>query len=167
MTYEDYVALPDDGNRYEVIEGELCVVPAPNRKHQEVLFNLAFELRKFIHHKQLGNVYISPFDVVLSRTNVVQPDILFISNDRLAILTDAGATGAPDLAIEVSSASTRRRDEVTRRSARNTYGTAAPCRILVGRGFGTAQPCRTRGRRTLTTPLLPGLAIPLTAIFED
>src|SRR5205814_7415211 len=109
VTYEDYVALPDDGNRYEVIEGELCLVPAPNRRHQDVLLNLAVELRNFVRSRGLGHVYVAPFDVVLSDANIVQPDVVFVSKGRLNILTKAGATGAPDLAIEVLSGSTQRR----------------------------------------------------------
>src|SRR6185295_12759762 len=109
MTYEDYVALPDDGNRYEVIEGELCLVPAPNFRHQRIGFKLTLLLGNFVEEHHLGFVFFAPFDVVLSRINVLQPDVLFISNNRLSITTAAGATGAPDLAIEVLSESTRRR----------------------------------------------------------
>ena len=91
MTYDDYVALPDDGNRYEVIEGELCLVPAPNRKHQRVLLKLALEFGNFVERRKLGQIYMAPFDVVLSDINVVQPDLLYVSNGRLDILTEAGA----------------------------------------------------------------------------
>jgi Uma2 family endonuclease len=178
MTYEDYVALPDDGERYEVIEGELCEVPVPDRQHQKVLFNLAFELRKFIHSRKLGNVYISPFDVVLSSTNIVQPDVLFVSNDRFTILTDAGATGAPDLAIEVSSASTLRRDEVIKLRLYESFGVdeywiVDPFRESLrihrrreGKLVLVSELSNEENAR-VTTPLLPRLAIPLAAIFED
>lgn len=122
VTYEDYVALPDDGNRYEVIEGELCLVPAPNLRHQVILLNIAVALRNFLHGRGLGSVYIAPFDVVLSNINVVQPDVLYVSNNRLNILTKAGATGAPDLAIEVLSGSTKRRDAVTKLRLYENFG---------------------------------------------
>jgi Uma2 family endonuclease len=177
MTYEDYVALPDDGNRYEVIEGELCVVPAPNRIHQKVMFNIAYELRKCAEKKNLGEVYIAPLDVVLSKSNVLQPDILYISKGRLKILTDAGASAAPDLAVEVLSPSTRRRDEVTKRRLYERFGVEefwivdlSQMAIRIHRRQGEKLVLVTEllneGRVKLTTPLLPGLAIPLTRIFE-
>jgi Uma2 family endonuclease len=176
MTYDDYVALPDDGNRYEVIEGELWVVPAPNRKHQDVVLNIAVELRNFVRAKQLGHVYVAPFDVVLSRTNVVQPDVLFISNDRLDIMTDAGATGAPNLAIEVSSSSTRRRDGVTKLHLYEEFGVdeywivdPARATVTVHRRSGEklAIVAKLQLDDVLQTPLLPGLRVELSSIFED
>jgi len=177
VTYDEYVALPDDGNRYEVIEGELCLVPAPNRKHQEVLFNLAFELRKFITRNKLGHVYISPFDVKLSDINVVQPDVIYVSNGRLKILTEAGASGAPDLAIEVLSASTRRRDEVIKLRLYEKFGveeywiidmSQASIRIH-GRKRGKlvlVDELFDRDNAKLTTALFPAMAIPFARIFE-
>jgi Uma2 family endonuclease len=172
MTYEEYVALPEDGNRYEVIEGKLCVLPVPNRRHQTVLLNLALALANFIKTRRLGHVYFAPFDVVLSDTNIVQPDILFISNDRLGIMTEAGATSAPDLAVEVISVSTRGRDEDTKLRLYEQFGVEEYWLIDPMMAIVTIHrrhtACRlNRPDETLTTPLLPGLAIPLAAVFED
>jgi Uma2 family endonuclease len=178
MTYEDYVALPDDGNRYEVIEGELCLVPAPNRKHQRITLKLAVFLSNFVDPQHLGEVYVSPFDVRLSDINVVQPDLLYVSKGRLDIMSDAGAMGAPDLAVEVLSTSTRRRDEVTKLRLYESFGVdeywivdASRVAVRIYRRLrnklALVSELLHEDGVMLTTPLLPGLAIPLAAIFED
>src|SRR3954451_5464287 len=115
MTYDDYVALPDDGNRYEVIDGELLLVPAPNEFHQRVSMNLTLILGPFVRTAKLGDLYYAPFDVVLSDTNIVQPDILFISAARSRVITERNVQGSPDLVVEILSASQPGRDEVTKR----------------------------------------------------
>jgi len=176
ITYDDYVALPDDGNRYEVIEGELCLVPAPNRKHQKVLFNLTLLLGNFVKARKLGDVYVAPFDVVLSTINVLQPDVLFVSNKRLKILTEAGASGAPDLAIEILSASTRRRDEVTKLRLYDDFGVDEYW--IVDPGRERVRVYRRHAERlervfelgsgeVLTTPLFAGLSIAVEQMFEE
>lgn len=176
ITYDDYVALPDDGNRYEVIEGELCLVPAPNLKHQTIVLNIAVEFRNFLRKHAIGNVYISPFDVVLSKTNVLQPDMLYVAKNRLNILTKAGARGAPNLAVEVLSNSTRRRDRVTKLRLYDDFGVDEYW--IVDPGRETVRVHRRDEEEKLTfiseisdgvleTPLLPGLVIPIASIFED
>ena len=109
LTYNDYCATPDD-ERYELLNGNLMMVPAPNRKHQKVLLRLAQKLDNFAEEHGVGEVYVAPFDVVLSDTDVVQPDLLFISRGREHTLTDKNVRGAPDLAIEILSPSTADRD---------------------------------------------------------
>ena len=79
---EDYCATADD-KRYELLNGDLMMVPAPNRKHQWVLGRLHIELGRFTQEHGLGEVYVAPFDVVLSDTDVVQPDLLFIAGTGL------------------------------------------------------------------------------------
>ncbi|MCY4637585.1 MAG: Uma2 family endonuclease [Acidobacteria bacterium] len=108
-TYKDYCATPDD-ERYELLNGNLMMVPAPNRKHQEVLGTLYLELGNFAKEHELGRVYVAPFDVVLSDTDIVQPDLLFISRAREHTLTEENVRGAPDLVIEILSPSTAERD---------------------------------------------------------
>jgi Uma2 family endonuclease len=114
MTYQDYAALPDDGRRYELHDGELSVTPAPGRTHQAVVGRLFAILLEHVTTRELGEVYVSPFDTILSNTTVVQPDIVFIANDRLAILAERGVEGVPTLAVEVISPSTVRIDRVTK-----------------------------------------------------
>lgn len=105
-TYQDYLELPDDGNRYEIIEGELVMPPAPYTIHQEIKGNIYFEMRKFINETKPGKIYDAPTDVVLSDINVVQPDILFISKENLQIITLKNIKGVPDLIVEIISPST-------------------------------------------------------------
>ena len=105
-TYEDYKRLPDDGWRYEVIEGELHMAPAPRPKHQEATINLATAMSQFARSKRLGKVYTVPIDVLLhGLASPVQPDVLFIARDRLDIVKEEFIEGPPDLAIEVLSPS--------------------------------------------------------------
>ena len=110
LTYESYLKTPDD-ERYELLDGELLVMePAPLTAHQYVLGNLHLAMRIFSDERNLGEVYISPTDVVLSDTDVVQPDLLFVSYERAHIVTRENIQGAPDLIVEVLSPSTAERD---------------------------------------------------------
>ena len=123
MTYADYAAMPDDGRRYEIYEGELVVVPAPDRRHQNTVGALYALLWTKLKKLGLGNVMIAPFDVLLSQTSVVQPDILFIATDGPGHLENHGLVGAPTLAIEVLSPSTKTRDLGIKKVLYARYGT--------------------------------------------
>ena len=81
FTYEDYLHFSED-KRYEIIDGEVVMVPLPGEAHQDVCANLAFVLRGFVKENDLGKVYFAPFDVILSEIDVVQPDIIFITKQR-------------------------------------------------------------------------------------
>jgi Uma2 family endonuclease len=114
LTYEDYVELPDDGRRYEILDGELEVSPAPAPLHQRVLRNLSFALHAHTQARGLGNVYFAPVDVILAPTTVVQPDAIFVASGRDAIVTARGVEGPPDLVVEILSPWSVRRDRVTK-----------------------------------------------------
>lgn len=101
-TYRDYYALNDD-KRYEVIEGELIMTPAPSFKHQDVSAKLGNLIFNHVNGKKLGKVVFSPIDVVLSDDIALQPDIVYISNKNTGIIKDAGVFGPPDMVIEVIS----------------------------------------------------------------
>jgi Uma2 family endonuclease len=105
-SYQDYFELPDDGNKYEIIEGELIMSPAPYTIHQEVMLNIAVELVNFVRKTKIGKIYVAPTDVVISDINVVQPDILFITSEKLQIITAKNIKGVPDLIIEIISPAT-------------------------------------------------------------
>jgi Uma2 family endonuclease len=122
VTYQDYLNLPEDGNRYEVMNGELIMVPAPNTIHQDVSANVEYELKKFIEKHKVGKIYHAPIDVVLSETNVVQPDILFIAKQRFHIITEKNISGAPDLIIEILSPSTGYYDLIEKKEIYEKYG---------------------------------------------
>ena len=109
LTYEDYLKTSDD-ERYELLNGELVMPPAPLTAHQMISIALASRLYIYVEEKGLGTVVAAPTDVVLSDTDVVQPDVLFVSNERSHILTRENVRGAPDLVVEILSPATAERD---------------------------------------------------------
>jgi len=119
-TYEDYCKLPED-TRYELIEGELVMSPAPKTKHQRIAGRLFMSLSEFVRKSKAGEVFISPCDV-LDDENVVQPDILFISQERSGIIGEDNVKGAPDFVIEIVSDSTGFRDFVEKKILYGKYG---------------------------------------------
>jgi Uma2 family endonuclease len=106
LTYEDYQKLPDNGTRKEILGGELFRTPAPTPRHQHVVATLLAVLKTHIDARRLGETLASPIDVVLSPTDVVQPDIVFIAEPRRVIIGEAAIHGAPDLVVEVLSPGT-------------------------------------------------------------
>ena len=106
LTYEDYRKLPDNGTRKEILGGELFVTPAPTPRHQHVVGIMYAALRTHTDSRHLGEALTSPIDVVLSPTDVVQPDIVFIAQRRRDIIGEAAIHGAPDLVVEVLSPGT-------------------------------------------------------------
>ena len=109
LTYEDYLKTPDD-ERWELLSGELIMAPSPTRVHQQVALELASRLLNFVTERDLGQVFIAPFDVVLSDTTVVQPDVLFVSTEQAHIILSENVRGAPELVVEILSPSTASRD---------------------------------------------------------
>ena len=122
FTYDDLADTPDDGNRYEIINGELIVSRSAFVNHQRVVGRLTLTLSRFVDARQLGAVFISPLDVILSPYNSVQPDLLFIAHDRLPLLMGRVITGAPDLAVEVLTRCSRRIDLVRKKALYATMG---------------------------------------------
>jgi len=120
-TYEDYLKTPDDV-RYELIEGELIMTPSPVTRHQRISILLASEILRYVLDNNLGEVFAAPYDVVLSNENVSQPDILFISKDRVDIITEKNVQGAPDLIIEILSESTAYRDAIQKKRLYARFG---------------------------------------------
>ncbi len=122
VTYDDYLTLPDDGNRYEIIGGELLMTPAPNTIHQRLLLKLSTLLNEHVEKNNLGEIFISLFDVILSMTDVVQPDIMFISKKCSQIITKKNIVEAPDLVIEILSDSTAAIDRNQKKELYEKYG---------------------------------------------
>lgn len=114
LTYEDYRHFPAD-RRWELIDGEAHVVPSPNRRHQWIVVELVTRIRNHLAEHGGGEVYVAPFDVVLSPHDVLQPDIVFVASADLDVLTEANVWGAPTWAIEVLSPSTADRDRGMKR----------------------------------------------------
>ena len=111
LTVQDYFDLDaPEGERYELINGELIRLESPNLAHQETIIALGSRMHMFSHANELGIVLNAPFDVLLSDTDLVQPDLLFASNERAHIRTPDNMQGAPDLLVEIMSISSARRD---------------------------------------------------------
>jgi Uma2 family endonuclease len=177
LTYEDYVLLPEDGQRHEILDGEHYVSPAPSTKHQRTSMRLSSRLHVFAEEHRLGEVFPAPTDVLLSRYDIVQPDILFLSKERSAILTEKNIQGAPDLVVEILSDSTRHLDErlkpaLYELSGIREYWIVDPMADQVyvyqaaGGGFEKTAELSAEAGDILTTPLLPGLEIPLRDLFR-
>jgi Uma2 family endonuclease len=122
LTYEDYLLLPNDRNRYEILEGELTVTPAPGTKHQTASGNLFVLLAHYIKERDLGKLFHAPIDLILESTSVLQPDLLFVSKARQRIITEKAIEGVPDLVIEILSPGTSRTDRLTKAQIYARYG---------------------------------------------
>jgi Uma2 family endonuclease len=103
LTYEDYASLPHDGKRYELHEGELWMMGAPSARHQRILGNLYVILRAHVQASGQGEVFLSPFDCILSNTTVVEPDLVYVDEPRRRLLSERALEGAPTLAVEILS----------------------------------------------------------------
>jgi Uma2 family endonuclease len=122
LTYRDYEALPADGRRYELHDGELLVTAAPGLPHQRLVGELFVLLRQHVRAHRLGEVFVSPVDCILSDTTVVQPDLVFLESERSSIASPRGIEGAPKLAIEIVSRSTARVDRGAKLQLYARYG---------------------------------------------
>jgi len=110
LTYEDLVTLPEDGRRYEILDGDLVVSASPVTRHQRVSRNLEFILHAHVRASGRGAVFDAPIDVVLDRHTVVVPDLVYVSKERASIVQPRGIVGAPDLVVEILSPATAERD---------------------------------------------------------
>mgnify|MGYP005834082839 CR=1 FL=1 len=122
LTYEDYLRLPDDGQRYELLEGVLHVTPSPTTTHQRVSRRLFSILDAFVKEHNLGEVFYAPLDIVFSSVSVAQPDLLYVSEARRGIITEKNIAGAPDLVVEIASPATAGVDRVTKAQVYARYG---------------------------------------------
>lgn len=121
-TYQDYQELPNDGKIYQIVEGTLFMTPVPTTTHQQISRDLEFLIWDYVRERNLGVVLDAPVDVVLSHTDIVQPDIVFISNERKKIIQERGIFGPPDLIVEILSPSTRKLDEQLKRDLYDRHG---------------------------------------------
>jgi Uma2 family endonuclease len=173
FNYQDYFQLPED-KRYEILDGELYVVPAPNIRHQRISRRMLVALNAHIEEKGLGEVFDAPCDVVFSDENIAQPDLLFVRRERLGLLTEANLAAAPDLAVEILSPGTRQKDLAIKRKIYARFGVreywivdpdANTVEVLVWRKSGYAMAGIYREAEHLVSPLLPELVLPLDRVF--
>ena len=174
LTYNDYFNLPDE-KRSELIDGELYMVPAPDFYHQIVSRNIEFAIWSFVRKNMLGEVVHAPVDVVLTEEDVLQPDILFISNERKGIITGKNVSGAPDLVIEILSPSTQERDRLVKRTLYALHGVkeywiADPAAQSIEVMHLSNKVFDLYGifvlEDTLTSPLIEGFVLPLKEVFK-
>ena len=175
LTYEDYCLLPNDGKRYEIIDGELFVTPSPFRPHQHVVTNLTYYLVGFVKKAGLGTVYAAPFDVVFSQHSVVEPDILYVSKGRAEVLTERNVQGAPDLVVEVLSPGRVRADRTFKLKLYARYGVqeywiidpeGPSAEIYRRRKEGLDLAAKLSARDSLSSPLFPGFSLVLQRLVE-
>ncbi|HYW10137.1 MAG TPA: Uma2 family endonuclease [Longimicrobium sp.] len=121
-SYAEYARLPDDGNLYEIIDGEVYVTPAPKWDHQRISMRLSMALGTFVETHDLGELAAAPADVFLTGGSFVQPDLVFIRSDRLSIISERGVEGAPDLVVEIVSPATALRDRGLKREGYAEFG---------------------------------------------
>jgi Uma2 family endonuclease len=179
LTYDDFVLFPDDGKRHELIDGEHYVTPSPNTRHQQISVNLLLLIGNWLETHPTGRVFHAPFDVAFSNFDVVEPDLLYLSNERAAeVITPLHVHGAPELVVEIGSPGTRKRDETVKRhlyerSDVSEYWVADPETDVVRvyrrerDVFGRAIELSREGGDVLTTTLLPGVEMPLARIFRE
>ncbi len=176
LTAHDYRELPESGPRYQLIEGELHMAPAPNRFHQDILGRLYYAITHYLQTHKTGRVYIAPFDVYFTDISVFQPDLCYFSEQRYSYLVDEGAHGAPELVAEILSPQTAKFDlgvkkEVYARTGVREYWIIDPATKTVkiyDLGANRETPRTTLpADATLSTSLLPGLTIDLAALFAD
>jgi Uma2 family endonuclease len=175
LTVEHYRNLPETGPRYQLIEGDLYMAPAPNRYHQDISRNLEFILLNYLKDHPVGVLYHAPFDVYLSETDVFQPDIVVVLKANFGLLTDAGCEGAPDFVVEILSPKTRRLDLDNKKRVYNRHGVKElwiidpePRELLVyrfERGAGETAELFHQSD-IVTSPLLPRLAVALEEAFH-
>lgn len=176
-TYEDYLNIPGD-DRYELINGELILVSAPNTAHQGAITGFILSLGSFVEFENLGRIFAAPTEVILTDPegiNIVQPDIIFVSKEREHIIASANIQGAPDLLVEILSPSTARRDRTTKRHLYARHGVSEywladpdaqtiTVMLLKDGAFETVGEYDMED--TLTSPTLEGFSVKLDRIFR-
>jgi Uma2 family endonuclease len=173
VSYADLQRMPDDGNRYELYDGELCVVPSPLPGHQIVSKRLFLALFEWTR-REGGDVFYAPFDIVFSEYNVVQPDLIYFGPDAARrIRPDEHVRFPPDAAFEVLSPSTARIDRGRKRDLMARYRVPEywvidpnERTIEISRltGSGYAEPLTITNGRCVSS-IIPGFEVDLERLF--
>ncbi len=174
MTYHEYALLPQDRGRYEVLDGELYMTPSPVYLHQWIIICLGSMLHEYVSARSLGVVLVAPMDVILSETNIVQPDILFIRAGRVPPRDAKNIRVVPDLTVEVLSASSIEQDRVDKKAVYARHGVshywiadpeARTLEMYTLSGGEYQLAAKFQGDATATSPLFPELTIPLSRLW--
>lgn len=175
LTYDDHASMPDDGQRYELVEGELRLTPAPSFGYQRRSGKLHLQLGNHVEQGRLGIVLYAPLDVILSPHNTLRPDLVYLDNSRLHLASQRGIEGPPTLVIEILSPSTREYDLTEKRELYARYGVPyywvvdedARCidvHKLVGGTYRLL--ARASGPEAVSLPPFPGLALVPDALWD-
>jgi len=176
LTYPELRLMPDDGKRYELIDGEVSVSPSPSEKHQRISARLHLSTGNHVERNKLGRVYYAPFDVVFSEKTALQPDLLFVSSARLGIIGPEYIIGPPDLVVEILSPHRTSYDRVTKLEQYALYrvgeywiidlmAETIEVYILTGERYELRA---TLGLdQSVTTPLLPGWQLAVRDLFAQ
>jgi Uma2 family endonuclease len=177
FTAAEYYEMPEGGPRFQLIEGELCMSPSPTRQHQKLITNLVLALGNHVRDHDLGEVYVSPFDVELDVHNVYQPDLSFFSHERERHLTKQGASGPPDFVIEILSPKTAKFDRQQKlhnyaRAGVREYWIVDPATrsvtVHLFESAPTAAPVtHTDPALRLAAHAVPGFAVTLATVFAE
>ena len=180
LTYDDFLLFPEDGRRHEIIDGVHFVSPSPTTRHQVLVGRLYFAIESLLRQRPgVGRVFLSRLDVVLTRWDVVEPDLLFVADDQAEIVREKNVQGAPALVIEVLSPGTRNVDRQLKqrlfeREGVREYWLVDPEFDLVtvfdqnsDGSFARRVELTRAAHDVLTTSLMPGLAIPLEELFAS
>jgi Uma2 family endonuclease len=165
---------PDDGKRYEVLDGKLVISGIPLVVHQHVLGSLLVGTAEFVRRHKLGQVILGPIGVMLGTYDAVQPDIVFVSNGRREILSDRAVEGVPDPIIEITEPATNERDRGLKLDRYAVVGVphywvvdalekTVEERILGVDGYG--QPVTYRSGDVFRPTLFPGLEIEVARLW--
>jgi Uma2 family endonuclease len=175
LTYEEFRQLPDDGKHYELIHGEVHLSPSRSTKHQLILGNTSVSLGTYVRSARLGVLFCAPLDVCLNPDTALQPDLIFISAERVGIVQENFVAGAPDLAVEVLSQSTAAHDRVTKLPIYAEAGVpevwlidsqAKTVEVLKLQGKKYFVDATLAGEQVLTSNLFPGWELPLHDLFD-
>ena len=175
ITRHDYEAMREGPPYYQLIQGDLIMSPSPTTPHQRTAGRIFSLIENFLRKHPLGQVFIGPLDVFLTETNVYQPDLFFISDAHLSIITEHGIEGPPDLVIEILSPSTAAYDQGSKRKIYAKTGVQELWIVDVNNEriqiFDLKKdpnsPSETTGPDSVfTSPLLPGLKLRAPAIFK-
>ncbi len=175
-TYEELQQFPEDGHRYEIIDGDLLVTPSPVTHHQRVLRALFRAVDAHVVKLSLGEVFFAPLDVYFSEQTVVEPDLIYVSRARQGQVKAKYIQGAPDLAVEILSPSSIQNDRKRKFDAYARYG--IPHYWIVDPDARTVDEyrlegttyrlvARLEGETTFRPGLFPELELPLATLFAE
>jgi len=175
MTYDEYALLPQDRNRYEILDGELYMTPSPDYLHQLVLYRLVAILSAYVEPRELGQLLFAPMDVLLDEINIVQPDLLFLSRLKIPSRGAKNIRVAPDLVVEILSPSSAEQDRVNKKRIYARHGVPHYWIVdpndrifevyeLAGAEYRLAG--SSSGDGSATSSLFPGLTIPLVRLWS-